>query len=108
MSKELNSNIESVRVYQAVKFDGKLSTFFPTGGGKYYKSLNIEIIPSIGVSVKNENDHVIIPFPNVGSISMSTEAKTAKSEAHKADISKPAKAQSVSKPKKDPVGSKRL
>ena len=102
------TKIDSIRVYQAVKFENKLLTFFQTGGGKHYRGLDIEIVPSIGVSIKNDKDHVIVPFPNVGSITMVTDHKEELKEERIADMSKPAQAQKVSKPRVDPTGAKRL
>lgn len=92
-------NIHSIRVYQAVKFDNKLSTYFVTEDTTHQRASEIEIIPDVGVSVKNERDHVIVPFPNISAIRMNTESAVEKRKAHKEDISKPAKARVSSKVK---------
>ena len=97
-------NIHSIRAYQAVKFETKLDTFFcvdPTPVRP--QGCEIEVLEGVGVSLRSEKDHVIIPFPNISGIYLDTEAKKEKREAHIADISKPAKAQQAKKVKRDPV-----
>jgi hypothetical protein len=107
MSQKLK-DVHSVRIYQAVKFENKLQTFFTTLDSAQRKGIKITIEPSIGVLLESDSDAVIVPFPNISGIYLHTAEKTAKHEAHIEDISKPAKAQTVSKSKVDPIGAKRF
>ena len=101
-------NIHSLRVYQAVKFDSKLSTFFVTKATAQYRPVSIEIIEGIGVNISTEKDSVIIPFANISGIYMNTEHKTEKIQARKDDLAKKPVAISTKKIKSDPAGAKRL
>jgi hypothetical protein len=101
-------NILSIRTYQAVKFEGKLHTFFTTQDSAQRKGIEIEILAGIGVLLQSPTDAVIVPFPNISGIYLNTEIKQKIKEERKEDISKPAKAQLVSKIKVDPIGAKRL
>lgn len=101
-------NIQSVMVYQAVKFDNKLSTFFVTEDTTHQRACVIKIIPNIGVMLDNTKDCVIVPFPNISSIVMKTEHKTEQSNARKEDLANQVKPVKISKLKVDPVGAKRL
>lgn len=91
--------IKSIRVYQAVKFDNKLSTYFVSERTTYQKPSEMELIEGVGVSVKNDKDHIIVPFPNVSMIQFDTELSKAKKEALQADIKKPALPQKINKVK---------
>lgn len=92
-------NIHSIRVYQAVKFDNKLSTYFVTEDTTHHRAVEIEIIPSVGVSIRNNNDHVIAPFPNVSAIRLNTKKASETRKSRREDAEKPAPARTAPKVK---------
>lgn len=105
----MDYKILSIRTYQSVSLESKLYTHFTTVKSKNGKpQSDISILEGIGVLVKTAKDAVIIPFPNISGIYLDTDIKMEKREQRKADIEKPAKAQSVKGIKSDPVGAKRL
>ena len=91
--------IKSIRVYQAVKFDNKLSTYFVSEDTTYQRASEMQVVEGVGVSIKNERDHIIAPFPNISMIQFDTELSKAKKESRKADIEKPAQARNVTRVK---------
>lgn len=99
MKKPDINNILSIRTYQAVKFEGKLQTFFTTKKTAHHRGVNMHVEKGIGVVVYSDKDAVIIPFPNLGGIHLDTEHKEEKRDAHKKEISKPARAQKLDKVK---------
>lgn len=101
-------NIQSLMVYQAVKFDGKISTFFVTENTTHQKACRIKILEGIGVMLQNDKDCVIVPFPNISSIVMNTEYKLDQNNARKEDLANQTKAITIPKLKIDPKGAKRL
>jgi len=102
----MKHDILSVKLYEHVQFEKKLRNFFSTVKTPHHAPSIIEIEPNVGVSIRTEKDHVLIPFPNVAGIYMNTEHKTKESEARKSDIEKPAAAQAHSRVKRDPVKKK--
>jgi hypothetical protein len=101
-------NIHSVRTYQAVKFEQKMDTFFSTDVTPNRSAVEIRLIDGVGIELKSEKDHVIVPFPNISGIYLRTEFKDAQAKAIADDIAKPALAKTVAKIKNDPQGAKRF
>jgi len=105
MKKE-DIDIKSIRAYQAVSFESKLDTFFSVEQTPNRAGCKIEIVDGIGVLLSTAKDSVIVPFTNISGMYLQTEYKTQKEAAHRADINKPAKAQSTRRVKSDPIGAK--
>ncbi len=108
MNLDLNKSVLSVRTYQAVMFEGSLSTFFTSKGTSNHKKVDIEIVEGIGALISTEKDAIIVPFPNISIISLKTDHKEKIQQERAEEVSKPAPAQSVSKIKGDPQGAKRF
>jgi len=104
----MKEKITSLKVYEAVKFEGRMSKFFTTIKTQSHPACTIELLEGIGAKIYTDSDAIIVPYPNISGIHLDTDIKSEKREARKEDISKPAKAQNVSKLKTDPVGAKRL
>ncbi len=104
----INQSVASFRTYQAVMFEGSLTTFFTTTGTANHKKVNVEIVEGIGALVQTEKDCIIVPFPNIAIISLSNEYRDAQRKERAEDNAKPAAAQAVTKIKGDPQGAKRL
>lgn len=69
--------IKYIRVYQAVKLDGRVDTFFSTEKSATNAATSIEILPDLGVLLKR-TEHVIVPFSNISGIYLLTEAEEVK------------------------------
>ncbi len=104
----LKESVLSVRTYQAVSFEGSLSTFFTTTGTANHKKVDIEIVEGIGTLVSTAKDAIIIPFPNISIISLKTDYKEKQRQERADENAKQPAAKDVLKIKGDPLGAKRL
>ena len=56
-----------MKIYQAVKFQGTMETFFTPNRSKKMKDL--ELVPNdIGVEIKTEKDWIIVPYANIAAM----------------------------------------
>ena len=73
---DLNSKIDSIRVYQAVTFEKRSETFFSTRdintkGGKVI-TINEKYH---GIEIKSDLDHIFVPFTNISCVYFLSEIK---------------------------------
>jgi hypothetical protein len=104
-------NIRNVRLYQAVKFDGKSDTFFTIDTTPSRRGVQLSIVENIGVLIENERDAILVPFPNISGIYLKTDHHK-KEEKKKQELADEAERTKVLAPpkkvKRDPIGAKRL
>lgn len=68
-SSVLNETIISLRVYQAVTFDGASESSFNVAGTQRKKPVEVRIIGNYaGVEIKSKTDHIFVPMTNVSGI----------------------------------------
>jgi hypothetical protein len=68
--------IDSIRCYQSVMFNKRNETFFASRRINERQALEIEVLDKINmVSIKNEQDHILVPLTNVSAIYLKSPIK---------------------------------
>ena len=69
-------DIDAIRCYQSVMFDKRQETFFATRQINHKRPIEIEIVEGINmVSIKNDNDHILIPLTNISCVYLKSPIK---------------------------------
>ena len=93
-------NIDAIRCYQSVMFDKRQETFFATRQINHKRPIEIEIIEGINmVSIKNDNDHILIPVTNVSCVYLKSPIKLEQEKKDKEERAKLATPQRINKPR---------
>ena len=81
--------ILAVRVYQAVKFNKSLDTFFSTERIKNLEPKKLTVNKEIGgIEIEDSRDHIVVPFTNVSVIYLKSKAAVEKIEEKKKQAEK--------------------
>jgi hypothetical protein len=85
-------DIDAVRCYQSVMFNKTNETFFATRQINARPPLEIKIIEGMNViSLKSEQDHILIPFANISAIYLKSPIKVEQEEKDKKERAKTGK-----------------
>ena len=85
-------NIDAVRCYQSVMFNKTNETFFASRQINNRPPLEIKIIEGMNViSLKSEQDHILIPFANISAIYLKSPIKIEQEEKDKKERAKTGK-----------------
>ena len=69
-------DIDAIRCYQSVMFDKRNETFFASRQINERRPIELKIIEELQmISIKNDNDHILIPLTNVSAIYLKSPIK---------------------------------
>lgn len=94
-------SIAAIRTYQSILIDGRQDTFFRTVDlNSMRKGIDITFHPTLpAVVLKSQKDHVIVPMANIASIYMWTEKESNRLAEREKELSKPATANVIKRPR---------